>query len=170
MRLGNKQTSMNLHLLLVSAKFVLYFHIYWQSCFGRDLSERSMSRTVKPMEEEFVPSVPWVFVLGTSWEVQDQAASLKFSSEFANPPQAVLTCKARACSLGSSVQNRVAEKGQPCWMKQLNILMFSVLCDLASKQLSCPQPLAFVHGWPSLGTGEVLTVQALQRQPDLIEA
>lgn len=51
-----------------------------------------------------------------------------------------------------------------------NILMFSVLCDLASKQLSCPQPLAFVHGWPSLGTEEVLAVQALHRQPDLIEA
>lgn len=40
-RLGNKQTSMNLHLLVVSAKFVLYFRIYWQSSFGRDLSECS---------------------------------------------------------------------------------------------------------------------------------
>lgn len=43
-------------------------------------------------------------------------------------------------------------KGPALLDEAANILIFSVLCDLASKQLSCPQPVAFLHGWPSLGT------------------
>lgn len=152
---------MNLHLLLVSAKFVLYFHIYWQSDFERDLSECSMSHTVKPVEEEFVPSVPCVLILGTS--CAGPGSITKAHIRVCKPTSN--RAGSQSQSLLPGKQSRMAEKGQPCWMKH-----FSVLGDLASKQLSSPQLLGLVQGWPSLGPEEVLTVQVLQRQPDLIQA
>lgn len=42
-------------------------------------------------------------------------------------------------------------KGPALLDEAANVLIFSVRCDLASKQLSSPLPVAFLRGWP-LGT------------------
>lgn len=160
MRLGNKQTSMNLHLLLVSAKLVLYFHIYWQSSFGRDLSEHSVSHTVKPVEEEFVPSVPWVLVLGTSWEVQDQAASPKLTSEFAKPVSAPWEA---LCKAGWQKRASLVDEAA-------KILMFLSITWFGFQTAELSPATCFSTWLAFSGHREVLTVQALQRQPDLIQA
>lgn len=43
------------------------------------------------------------------------------------------------------------QKGPALLDEAANVLIFSVLCDLASKQLSSPLPVALLRGWP-LGT------------------
>lgn len=124
MRLGNKQTSMNLHLLLLSAEFVLYFHIYWLSSLGRHLYKCSVSYTVKPVEAEFVPSVPWVLILGTSWEVQDQAASPKLTSEFANPASNCFSLQSQSLLPGKLYAKQGGRKGPALLDEAANILTF----------------------------------------------